>query len=236
MWDNILPLAVLAVAGAVILSKNVRRNDGHLVYNSDLRLLTDVANRPTNIIASAAVIAKAQEELSSRAGCRVEFVSVKSLTAAKSDNGGAMYALDAMIMNTCTLAQTLESMQIVLEPSGKVSVVDRKTVTPVPAVAVTDPPSAAETALNVVSRDGQVRESGKKIGVGYSFSSLQPFDTRVAAFPHQDVTSPALFGKAPPEIPDNLDFRIFQDMKKEPATDLTNAVAYEQSALSIMYR
>ena len=236
MWENVLPIAVLALTAAVIMNKSTRANDGELIYNADLRLIADATEKPTSIITSAAVLAAAQKELSARAGCRVEFTSVKTLTSSQSDNGGAIYNLDAMVMNTCTLAQTLERMQLILEQTGRVTVVNSVAVTPVPTVAKSDTPSAAQTALDVIGVGTTVREGGKKLGVGYSFADLVPFENTVAAFPHKDVTSPELFGKAPPEIPDNLDYRIFTDMKKEPATDLINSVAYEESALSIMYR
>lgn len=224
-------VALLVAVVAFVASRGrPQSNEGNLVPSN-------FRQNPTSIMSAAAVLRVVQESLSTKLNCRVEITTVKTLNAVRTDNGGAVYRLDAFVMNTCTLAHTFERMTVTMGADGSVDVRDVVDVTPIPALARASTATSAQILGDIIAATGPdtIDKGGQKLGVGYTTVPLQPYTSDAAAFPHMHVQSPETFAAAPPEIPDVQDFSIFNQMQKEPLQDLTNALAYEKSALSIMY-
>lgn len=224
--EKVLAACVIALVLFLVLRRKLE-NQGALVPAA-------LRAKPTSVTTSAAVLHAVKEELSRRAQCRIELTSVKTLSAVQIEKN-TVYELTAFLFDTCTLAQTFERMRVSLSEDGRITLSGRSIVTPVAMATASKEPSLADTVSGITAAGGRPLEIDKKIGVGYTMMQTKPFDTSdVAAYPHQTVETPQLYARAPPEIPEVLDFRIFNEMTTQPLQDLQNA-SQEQSLLRIMY-
>lgn len=219
------------LAVRVIYGKMHRRFNDGILERADMSGLT-----PTGITGIAEVLGAAQRAISQQRSCRVDFTSVKQVLPRQSENGSTVYVVDAMLMNSCTTAQTFERLHIVLLQNGNVKVHSTTAVTPVPSVDVSPTPSVLDTAINVISSNGQIKQGGE-ITEGYSIAPvLSPAQSgEPSAYPLERIQDNVMHAKAPVGIPDNLDFSILKQMNTQPLQDLTNSLAYEKSALAIQY-
>lgn len=226
LWVLVVVLAVWAIHG-----RYHRRQNVGVVEHADMSGLSS-----TGITGIAEVLGAAQRAISQQRNCRVDFTSVKQVLPQQSGNGTTVYVVDAMLMNACTTAQTFERLHVVLLNNGNVTVHSTTPVTPVPSVNVSAAPSLLDSAINVISSNGQIKQGGE-ITEGYSIAPvLSPAQSgEPPAYPLEHVQDNVMHAKAPAEIPNNLDFGILKQMSTQPLQDLTNSLAYEKSALAIQY-
>ena len=150
LWVLVAVLAVWVVHG-----KMYQRLNNGVVERADMSGLTS-----TGITGVAEVLGAAQRAISQQRSCRVDFTSVKQAIPRQSENGSTIYVVDAMLMNSCTTAQTFERLHIILLQNGNVTVNSTTAITPVPSVDISTASSALDTAISIISSDGQIKQGG----------------------------------------------------------------------------